>query len=221
MMPFRLVWRKFSRSCRKRSTSTPHALRTGNPSSSSVNASSRCSSVAYSCRRSPASANARWRDFSRFLDNMDIVPPRLENEILSLILGLRLLFFQRALQRMLVLSRIVDGLRDLRLGDLVRVDPAYTDALLMDVQHDLGRLVTVLLKDALQDIDHEFHRRVTVVQHQHLVHRRLLGPRTGERERAGTAISLAIAVIATPRPQPRPPRGAHRRAPWSPQGPGG
>src|SRR5476649_2548793 len=50
------------------------ALSTGVASSSSVIASNRCSSVAYSWRRSPANANARWRDFSRFLDNMDIRP---------------------------------------------------------------------------------------------------------------------------------------------------
>src|SRR4029079_2374424 len=109
-MPFNRLSMKASRSWRRRSISTPHALSTGVASSSSVIASSRCSSVAYSCRRSPARAKALWRDFSRFLDDMDIEPPRQNYELRTL------LFLQRALQRMLVLARVVDGLRDLGLG---------------------------------------------------------------------------------------------------------
>ena len=80
MMPFRRLSMKVSRSWRRRSMSTPQALRTGTASSSSVIASSRCSRVAYSCRRSPASPKARWRDFSRFLDSMDIELPRLKEQ---------------------------------------------------------------------------------------------------------------------------------------------
>src|SRR5215470_8365415 len=125
--------------------STPHALSTGVASSSSVMASSRCSSVAYSCRRSPASANARWRDFSRFLDSMDIEPPRQNYELRTL------LFLQRALQRMLILARVVDGLGDLGLGHFVGIDATNPHALLVDVKHDLGRLLLILLEDVLQD----------------------------------------------------------------------
>src|SRR5215831_291743 len=166
-MPFRRLSMNCSRSWRSRSISTPHALSTGVASSSSVMASNRCSRVAYSCRRSPASAKARWRDFSRFLDNMDIEPPRQNYELRTL------LFLQRALQRMLVLARVVDGLGDFGLGHLIGIDTANAHALLMDVKHDLGRLFAVLLEDVLQDVDHELHRRVVVVQHQHLVHRGL------------------------------------------------
>ncbi len=80
MMPFRRLSMKVSRSWRRRSISTPQALRTGTASSSSVIARSRCSSVAYSWRRSPASPKARWRDLSRFLDSMDIELPRLKEQ---------------------------------------------------------------------------------------------------------------------------------------------
>ena len=38
--------------------------------SRSTSASSRCSSVAYSCRRSPASARARWRACSRLREKL-------------------------------------------------------------------------------------------------------------------------------------------------------
>src|SRR5260370_9954034 len=165
-MAFRRLSMKASRSWRRRSISTPQALSTGVASSSSVIARSRCSSVAYSCRRSPASAKARWRDFSRFLDNMDIEPPRLIYELMTL------LFLERALQRMLVLARVVDRLCDLRLGHFVGIDTTNSHALLMDVQHDLGRLFAVLLEDVLQHVDDELHGSVVVVEHQHLIHRR-------------------------------------------------
>src|SRR5690242_20703234 len=189
-MPFRRLSIKASRSWRRRSISTPQALSTGVASSSSVMASSRCSSVAYSCRRSPASANARWRDFSRFLDNMDIEPPRQNYELRTL------LFLQRALQRMLVLARVVDGLGDLRLGHLVSIDTTYSHALLVDVEHDLGRLFAGFLEDVLQDVDDELHRSVIVIQHQHLVHRRLLGADPGQCQRPGTALVIvAVAVV--------------------------
>src|SRR5258707_11654783 len=117
-MHFRRLSIKASRSWCRRSTSTPQGLSTGVASSSSVIASSRCSSVAYSCRRSPASAKGRWRDFSRFLDNMDIEPPRQNYELRTL------LFLQRALQRMLVLARVVDRLGYLGLVHFVGIDTA-------------------------------------------------------------------------------------------------
>src|SRR5258708_28187335 len=192
-MPVRRLSMKASRWWRRRSISTPQALSTGVASSSSVIASSRCSSVAYSCRRSPASAKARWRDFSRFLDNIDIEPPRLIYELMTL------LFLQRALQRMLVLARVVDSLGDLGLGHLVGIDTANPHALLMDVKHDLGRLFAVLLEDVLQDVDDELHGGVVVVEHQHLVHRCLLGADPGQRQRPAPALIVAVAVLATRR----------------------
>ena len=108
-------------------------------------------------------------------------------------------FSRRALERMLVLARVIHRLRHLGLGDLVGVDAAHTHALLMDVQHDLGRFFAVLLEDVLQDVDDELHRRVIVVQHQYLVHRRLLGPGPGERQRPAAALAIALLVVATRR----------------------
>src|SRR5215813_15126181 len=146
--------------------SMPQALSTGTASSSSVIASSRCSRVAYSWRRSPASPKARWRDFSRFLDSMDIELPRQGGTIELL----TLLFLQRALERVLVLAGIVHGLRHLGLGNLVGIHAAHAHALLMDVKHDPGRFFAILLKYVLQDVDHELHGSVVVVEHQNLVH---------------------------------------------------
>src|SRR6266851_4931673 len=202
MMPLRRLSMKVSRSCRRRSISTPQALRTGTASSSSVIASSRCSRVAYSCRRSPASPKARWRDFSRFLDSMDIELPRLERTTLY-----RLFLLQSALERMLVFARVIHRLRHLGLGDLIGINAAHPHALLMDVKHDLRGFIAILLEDVLQNVDHELHRRVVVVQHQHLVHRRLLGSRPGQRQCTAAPLALAVAIVATRRRLRRTARG--------------
>src|SRR5579863_2943538 len=90
---------------RKTSRSTPQARITEAASLSSISESSRCSSVAYSCRRSLATASARWRVFSSARENDGIA--RLS------------LLFHDALQRMLVLTGVVHDLSDLGLGDLV------------------------------------------------------------------------------------------------------
>src|SRR5262245_24621858 len=74
----------------------------------------------------------------------------------------------------------------------------------MDVEHDLGRFLTVLLEDVLENVDYELHRRVVVVQHQHLIHGRLLGPSPGQRERAAAALAVPLPVVAARRLRGRP-----------------
>ena len=49
-----------------------------------------------------------------------------------------------------------------------------TDAMLMHMQHDAGRVLAALLEEPLQHIDDEFHGRVVVVQDQHPIQRGLL-----------------------------------------------
>src|SRR5271155_2692018 len=141
---------------RRTSTSTLQALSTAAPSGSSIKASSKCSKVAYSCRRSFAIASALRSVFSSARENTGI-------SNLSL-------FFHDALQRMLVLARVVHDLRDLGLGDFVRENPALADAVVMHVQHDLGRFLGILVEERSQDRNHELHGRVVVVQQQNAVH---------------------------------------------------
>ena len=70
---------------------------------------------------------------------------------------------------MLVLAREIHHLRHLGLGDLVGEDPALPDSVMVDVQHDLGRSLDILLEKLLQYMNDEFHRRVIVVQYQDAV----------------------------------------------------
>ena len=84
------------------------------------------------------------------------------------------------------------------LGDLVGKDAAFPDPVMMDVQHDPGRGLAVLVEEALQHVDHELHRRVVVVEDQHAVEVRPLGLRLGLGDdrgpgRAGLA-TLALVV---------------------------
>src|SRR5690606_22705884 len=124
---------------------------------SSLSASNRCSSVAYSCRRSLAYASARCSVCSRLGDSMG-----------------RLLLFKRALQRVLVPPRELGDLGHLRLRHLVGEDATDPDPSSVDMQHDAGGFLAALPEEPLEDVHDELHRRVVVVEQQHLVERRLL-----------------------------------------------
>src|SRR6202035_5769165 len=70
---------------------------------------------------------------------------------------------------MLVLARKIHHLRDLGLGDLIGKNATLPDSMMMNVQHDLGRRLDVLLEKLLQHVDDKLHRRVVVVQYQYAV----------------------------------------------------
>ena len=92
----------------------------------------------------------------------------------------------------------VQHLGYLGLGNLVCIDPAQPDALLMHVQHDPGRLLARTVEKTLKHEHDEFHRRIIIVQKQHAVERRLLGLDAGFRGQ----VEACAAVFA---------RGARRR----------
>src|SRR6478672_7424096 len=97
---------------------------------------------------------------------------------------------------MLMLTGEARHLGYFSLGDLVSVDPTDADALLMDVQHDSGRLLSWLVEEPLQHVHNEVHRRVVVVEEQHLVEARPLGlrPRLGDDMGAGIVAPARITV---------------------------
>src|SRR5512143_442967 len=121
----------------------------------SSSASSRCSTVMNSWRFWRASTKAMCR---------------LTSSSWAIMSGL----LHHALQRMLVLARVVRHLLDLGGGDVVRVHAAHAHACAMHFQHHLGRPLPVHAEEFLQHQHHELHRRVIVVEQQNLVHRRKL-----------------------------------------------
>jgi len=76
-----------------------------------------------------------------------------------------LLFFNRALQWVLVLAGEVHHLGDLGFGDLVGENTAHPNPAAVHVHHDVGGFLAGFLKEAFQHVNDEFHRRVVVVQH--------------------------------------------------------
>src|ERR1700676_2675809 len=143
---------------------------------SSISASKRCSSVAYSWCRSLASAKARWRDCSRLREKVGIIG-------FSCVLVIwarryffskaisfpRLLLFHDALQRMLVFAGKVHNLRHFGLRHLVGVDSAFPDPVLVHMHHDPVGGLLVLVEKPLQHVHHELHRSVVVVEQKHPV----------------------------------------------------
>src|SRR5207248_3712545 len=78
-----------------------------------------------------------------------------------------LLFFHHALQGVLVLTPTIHHLRHFRLGDLIGEYAALPDSVMMNVEHDLGGGLGVLLEEFFQHMNDELHRCVVVVQNQH------------------------------------------------------
>src|SRR5690606_18492336 len=66
-----------------------------------------------------------------------------------------LLLFHHTLQRMLMLASEIHHLRHFGLGDLVSVDAALADPVMMHMQHDLGRRFRILLEEPFQHMDDE------------------------------------------------------------------
>ena len=75
---------------------------------------------------------------------------------------------------MLILAGKIHDLHDLGLRDLVGIYAAFADTVIVDLKHDPGRGLPILLEKPFQDQDDEFHRRVVIIQQQDAVKARLL-----------------------------------------------
>ena len=104
-----------------------------------------------------------------------------------------LFLLHHALQRVLVLAGEVHYLGYLGFGDLIGIDTAFADSVIMHMQHDLRGLLGAFAKKALQNMHDELHRGEVVVEQQHTIEVRLLdlGRRLG-----GKAGARALVVRA-------------------------
>ena len=62
-----------------------------------------------------------------------------------------------------MLTGKIHDLGHLGLSHFECVDPAFTDAMIMHVQHDAGRCFAILLEESLEDVNDELHRSIIVV----------------------------------------------------------
>ena len=96
-------------------------------------------------------------------------------------------------------SRKVHNLRHFRFCDLVRINAAFADSVVMDMQHDARRGLPILVEKSFQHMNDEIHRRVIVVEQQDAVETRLLGLHLGFRDDRGAgpvAIVASFAIVA-------------------------
>src|SRR5690606_30428405 len=136
-------------------------------------ASSRCSTVMNSCRRSLAFWNAWFRQNSSSALNMTERPIRIyELPVRVPARGVSSRLFHRAQQGVLLLLRDLGDLRDLRLGDLVSIDAADTLTFRVHLQHDTRGPGTFHPENRLQHFDDKLHRGIVVVDQYDPVHRR-------------------------------------------------
>ena len=173
-------------------SSTPQARRTDNAVLVfRQRTAAECSSVAYSWLRSVASRQRPVQTLFQIATTAStpVRPLPALKQVLFL--------FDRALQRMLMLAAQdpwFDSLSSRRLRtcrprkhrhrfwwtcSMIRVASSW-----------------LLLKKRFQHVNDEFHRRVVVVQHQHLVERRLLGARLRPDDNAGLTV-FAVTIPVT------------------------
>jgi len=91
-------------------------------------------------------------------------------------------------------ARKVHNLRDLGFRDLVRIDAAFADPVMMHMQHDSRRGFAVLVEEALEHVNHELHRGVVVVEDEDTIEARLLGLRLGARDNRAARRSVPAAA---------------------------
>ncbi len=75
-------------------------------------------------------------------------------------------------------------------------DTAFADTMLMDMQHDTGGSIPVLLEEALQNMNDELHRSVVVVQKKNTVQIRSFRLRLGAGDNRRAAVRSAVLPFA-------------------------
>jgi hypothetical protein len=116
---------------------------------------------------------------------------------------------------MLMFAGKVHHLRHFCFGHFVGENAAFTDAVVMDMQHDSGRRFVVLVEELLQHVHHELHRGVVVIQNQHAIEARTFGLRPGLGDDRGPGRARIAAPLAVVVGQPQGPKGfSFCRARW-------
>ena len=95
-------------------------------------------------------------------------------------------------------ARKVHDLRDLGFCDLIRIDAAFADPVVVHMQHYSCGGFVVLAKEAFQNMHDEFHGGVVVVENEDPVHVRPLGLRLGlgdDRSARSALLVPALAII--------------------------
>ena len=93
-------------------------------------------------------------------------------------------------------ARKVHDLRDLGFRDLVRIDAAFADPVMMHMHHYSCGGFVVLAKEAFQNMHDEFHGGVVVVENEDPVHVRPLGLRLGLGDDRSAWSALLVPALA-------------------------
>ena len=92
----------------------------------------------------------------------------------------------------------VHHLRHLGLGYLIRVNAALADPVIMNVKHNPGCRLPILVEETFKNMNDELHGRVVVVENEHAVEVRAFGLWLGLGDDGGAGragLSPALAVI--------------------------
>ena len=93
-------------------------------------------------------------------------------------------------------ARKVHDLRDLGFRNFVRIDAAFADPVVVNMQHNSCGGFVVLSEEAFQYMHDEFHRRVIVIENKDPVHVRPLGLRLGLGDDRSAWSALLVPALA-------------------------
>ena len=90
-------------------------------------------------------------------------------------------------------ARKFNDLRHFSLGNLECENSANTHTVPVDMQHDLDRVLAVLVEESLENVNNKLHRRVVVVEDEDLVEAGFLGLRARFCDQTGPGSVTAVA----------------------------
>ena len=99
-----------------------------------------------------------------------------------------------------MLTGKIHDLRDLGFSHLKRKDTTFTNAVIMNMPHDLCGRLTIFVKKSLENMHDEFHGRVIVIQEQYAIEAGLLCLRASLGDDHGAAADTIVALIPTRHP---------------------
>ncbi len=98
-------------------------------------------------------------------------------------------------------ARKVHNLRHFCLGNLVRKNAAFSDAVMVHMKHDTRRILAGFLEKPFQNMHDELHGRVIVIQQQHPVLARAFDLRLYLRDDDGARAGIVVIVPIVVRTQ--------------------
>ena len=94
-----------------------------------------------------------------------------------------------------MLTGKIHDLRHFGLSHLICIDPTFAHTVIVNMKHDVGRGLPVLLEKALKHVNDKLHGSVVIIEQQNAIETRLFRLRFRSRYDCGSTFGSAIIVV--------------------------